>query len=86
MRGSCLYRLAGGPGGSLEVLLAHPGGPYFAKKDLGDWTIPKGEPDADETDLTAVARREFEDLIPASWRFKDFAHSPSTRRRCSSRI
>jgi len=45
--------------GRLEVLLAHPGGPYFAKRDLGDWTIPKGEPDGDETDLAAVARREF---------------------------
>jgi predicted NUDIX family NTP pyrophosphohydrolase len=59
--GILLYRQVGGPGGPLEVLLAHPGGPYFAKKDLGDWTIPKGEPDGDEIDLTAVARREFEE-------------------------
>jgi predicted NUDIX family NTP pyrophosphohydrolase len=59
--GILLYRQVGGPGGPFEVLLAHPGGPYFAKKDLGDWTIPKGEPDGDEIDLTAVARREFEE-------------------------
>jgi predicted NUDIX family NTP pyrophosphohydrolase len=59
--GILLYRRVGGPDGELEVLLAHPGGPYFAKRDLGDWTIPKGEPDSDETDLPSVARREFEE-------------------------
>ena len=47
-------------GGRLEVLLAHPGGPYFARKDAGHWTIPKGEPDG-EQDLLVVARREFEE-------------------------
>lgn len=41
-----------------QVLLAHPGGPLFTKKDLGAWTIPKGEPDAGE-DLLAAAQREF---------------------------
>jgi len=43
---------------ALEVLLAHPGGPFWAKKDEGSWTIPKGlaEPGAD---LLATARREF---------------------------
>ena len=42
----------------LEVLLAHPGGPFWAKKDDGAWTIPKGlaEPG---TDLLATAQREF---------------------------
>ncbi len=44
----------------VEVLLAHPGGPFFTKKDLGHWTIPKGEVGADE-ELFAVARREFEE-------------------------
>lgn len=44
--------------GRLEVLLAHPGGPYFAKRDAGCWTIPKGQPDG-EVDLLAVAEREF---------------------------
>jgi predicted NUDIX family NTP pyrophosphohydrolase len=47
------------PGAPLEVLLAHPGGPFFAKRDEGHWTIPKGEPDDAEDDLLAVARREF---------------------------
>lgn len=44
----------------LRVLLAHPGGPYFRKKDAGHWSIPKGEYGADEDPLTA-ARREFEE-------------------------
>ena len=44
----------------IQVLLAHPGGPFFAKKDDGAWTIPKGEPDADE-DLLLTAQREFEE-------------------------
>lgn len=44
--------------GGLRVLLVHPGGPFWAKRDLGAWTIPKGEFGADETPL-AAARREF---------------------------
>ena len=44
--------------GRLEVLLAHPGGPFWAKKELGAWTIPKGEHEADESPEQA-ARREF---------------------------
>ncbi len=46
--------------GSLEVLLVHPGGPFWAKKDAGAWSIPKGEIDTDENELDA-ARREFEE-------------------------
>jgi predicted NUDIX family NTP pyrophosphohydrolase len=42
----------------LEVLLAHPGGPFWAKKDDGAWTIPKGLAESD-ADLLATARREF---------------------------
>ena len=48
-------------GGSLEVLLGHPGGPFFGRKDLGSWSIPKGEPGPDETDLAGTARREFQE-------------------------
>lgn len=44
--------------GALEVLLAHMGGPYWARKDAGAWTIPKGELDDGEQPL-AGARREF---------------------------
>jgi predicted NUDIX family NTP pyrophosphohydrolase len=58
--GILLYRRTATDGG-IEVLLAHPGGPYFAKRDLGDWTIPKGEPDGRHEPLDAVARREFEE-------------------------
>jgi len=42
----------------IEVLIAHPGGPYFAKKDKGYWTIPKGEVEPGE-DLLKTAKREF---------------------------
>jgi predicted NUDIX family NTP pyrophosphohydrolase len=56
--GLLMYRR--GSAGELEVFLAHPGGPFFAKKDAGAWTIPKGEIDADEDPL-ACARREFEE-------------------------
>jgi predicted NUDIX family NTP pyrophosphohydrolase len=44
--------------GVLEVFLAHPGGPFWAKKDLGAWSIPKGEYPPEEEAL-AAARREF---------------------------
>jgi predicted NUDIX family NTP pyrophosphohydrolase len=44
--------------GALEVLLVHPGGPFWAKKDSGAWSIPKGE-FADGEDPEAAARREF---------------------------
>lgn len=46
--------------GALEVFLAHPGGPFWQKKDLGAWTIPKGEYGPDEEPL-AAAKREFEE-------------------------
>ena len=44
--------------GDCSVLLVHPGGPFWAKKDLGAWSIPKGEHD-DGEDPEACARREF---------------------------
>ena len=44
--------------GSREVLLVHPGGPFWAKKDIGAWSIPKGEY-GDGEDPQAAARREF---------------------------
>ena len=45
-------------GAKLEVLLVHPGGPMWAKRDAGAWSIPKGEYESDEEPL-AAARREF---------------------------
>lgn len=56
-------RRASGP----EVLLAHPGGPFWANRDPGAWTVPKGEAQAGEG-LLACARRELEEesgLTPA---------------------
>jgi predicted NUDIX family NTP pyrophosphohydrolase len=44
--------------GGLEVFLVHPGGPFWARKDQGAWSIPKGEHPPDEDPLVA-ARREF---------------------------
>lgn len=44
--------------GSLEVLLAHPGGPYWQRQDFGSWSLPKGLAEGDEA-LEAVAAREF---------------------------
>lgn len=43
---------------TVEVLLAHPGGPFFAQRDHGHWTVPKGEVDAGDVPL-ATAFREF---------------------------
>jgi predicted NUDIX family NTP pyrophosphohydrolase len=57
--GLLLYRRR--PAG-LEVLLAHPGGPFWSRKDLGAWSIPKGEIDPGE-DPVAAARREFREEI-----------------------
>ena len=55
--GILLYRRRGE---RLEVLLVHPGGPFWAKKDVGAWSIPKGEPAAGEAPIDA-ARREFKE-------------------------
>lgn len=54
--GILLYRLREG---RLEVLLGHPGGPFFGRKDFGSWSIPKGETGPDDEELEATARREF---------------------------
>ena len=55
--GLLMYRVQHG---KLQVFLAHPGGPFYARKDDGSWTIPKGEPDPEE-DLLKAAKREFEE-------------------------
>ena len=53
--GILMYRVRGG---ALEVLLAHPGGPFWRRRDDGAWSIPKGEISAGESP-EAAARREF---------------------------
>jgi predicted NUDIX family NTP pyrophosphohydrolase len=55
--GLLMYRIKDGV---IQVLLAHPGGPYFRHKDDGDWSIPKGEPGPAE-DLFLAAQREFKE-------------------------
>jgi len=55
--GLMMFRHAGH---GLEVFLVHPGGPIWAKKDKGAWTVPKGEYEDDEEPL-AAAQREFEE-------------------------
>ena len=57
--GLLLYRRRAG---RLEVLLVHPGGPFWAAKDAGAWSIPKGEIGEGEDPL-AAARREFEEEL-----------------------
>ena len=47
-------------GQGIEVFLVHPGGPFWAKRDLGAWSLPKGEY-TDSEDPLAAARREFEE-------------------------
>lgn len=56
--GLLMYRFEDG---KLEVLLAHPGGPFFKNKDNGHWSIPKGEPDEQENNLLETAKREFKE-------------------------
>ncbi|UCH94688.1 MAG: NUDIX domain-containing protein [Candidatus Aminicenantes bacterium] len=46
---------------SLEVFLVHPGGPFWARKDEGAWSIPKGEFDVENEDPLEAAKREFEE-------------------------
>lgn len=62
--GLLLFREASG---TLEVLLVHPGGPFWSRKDEGAWSIPKGEFEEGEDPLDA-ARREFEEETGASAR------------------
>jgi predicted NUDIX family NTP pyrophosphohydrolase len=58
----------------IEVLLAHPGGPFFTNRDLGHWTIPKGEPDPLD-DLLTTAAREF--LEETGHDLREVARDPS---------
>jgi len=58
--GLLLYRRSAT--GQIEVLLAHPGGPLWTKRDAGAWTVPKGEIEEGEEPL-AVAYREFEEEV-----------------------
>jgi predicted NUDIX family NTP pyrophosphohydrolase len=69
-----------------EVLLVHPGGPFWARKDAGAWSIPKGEHGEDE-DPVACARREFEEELgvpaPAA---EELTELGSVRQRSGKRV
>lgn len=54
--GLLLYRRSGD---SVEVLIAHPGGPIWSRRDLASWSIPKGALNGPDEDLVDAARREF---------------------------
>ena len=65
--GLLIYRLREG---GLEVFLVHPGGPFWAKKELGAWSIPKGEHEVDEDPLDAACREFTEETgFPAKGPF-----------------
>ena len=70
-----MYRLRDG---SLEVLLVHPGGPFWQKRDDGAWSIPKGEIAETESGLD-VARREFEEELGVGRLDADFTALGSVR-------
>jgi predicted NUDIX family NTP pyrophosphohydrolase len=60
--GILLFRRSGG---ETEFLLVHPGGPFWAKKDLGAWSLPKGQIEADEEPRACAIRELEEELGPA---------------------
>ncbi len=74
--GILLYRIREG---KVEVLLAHPGGPLWVKKDEGYWSIPKGEFTDDEEPIEA-AKREFYEETGARVSGKFVALTPVTQR------
>lgn len=65
----CLWRTAEQAGqptddlGSVQILVVHPGGPFWKNKDEGAWSLPKGEYDPAEEDGLTAARREFEEEL-----------------------
>lgn len=69
--GILLYRLDAD--GTMEVLVAHMGGPYWAAKDEGAWSIPKGEYDADHEAALEAAKREFREELGVDPPAADYA-------------
>lgn len=64
---------------TIEVLLAHPGGPFWARKDQHAWSIPKGEFDPDTEPAWHAARREFEEELGVPCPAEDAIALPSFR-------
>lgn len=72
--GILLYRICRG---KPQVLLVHPGGPFFKNKDAGFWSIPKGGYSIEEDPKAAAVREFFEEtgtLLPSTTRFYPLAH------------
>lgn len=74
--GILLYRLNHN---KIEVLLVHPGGPFWAKKEMGAWSIPKGEVEPDEN-LQRAAIRETEEEIGLKIHGKFIALKPQKQK------
>jgi len=79
----CLWRRTGT---GLEVLIVHPGGPFWAKKDDGAWSFPKGEFDPDVEDGLAAARREFAEELGHEAPQEDAIPLGETRLKSGKRI
>ena len=79
--GLLLYRVRQG---KTEAFLVHPGGPFWAKKDAGAWSIPKGEPAPGE-DFLAVAKREFQEETGLDIDGHFRALSPVRQRPCATK-
>jgi predicted NUDIX family NTP pyrophosphohydrolase len=75
--GVLLYRWRGD---RLEVLLVHPGGPFWSRKDEGAWSIPKGEFSPDEAPA-AAARREFEEEVGVALQSEPWKLTPVAQSR-----
>ena len=71
--------------GRLEVLLVHPGGPYWRNKDDGAWSIPKGEIDLDE-DAERAARREFGEELGSAISIGEIRKLGEVRQRGGKRV
>jgi predicted NUDIX family NTP pyrophosphohydrolase len=80
--GIVLYR-SGADG--VEVLLVHPGGPFWAKKDAGAWSIPKGEYE-DGEDALACALREFEEETGTRLGSDDLVELGSVRQKSGKQV
>jgi predicted NUDIX family NTP pyrophosphohydrolase len=80
--GLLLYRQAAG---GLEVFLVHPGGPYFASKDEGAWSIPKGELDGSEEPL-ACAKRELQEETGIVARAERYIELGSIKQKSGKRV
>ena len=74
--GLLMYRIQDG---ELQLLLAHPGGPFFKNKDDGAWSIPKGEIEPGE-DLLEAAQREFKEEIGVTATGPFIALTPITQK------